>query len=140
MQLVREKQFWDIYYNSDLNILELYWKKSDREIEVDEFKDYLFELVNFIETHKVEGFLVDARAYHLVMSLEVQSWHDENIIPLYVKNGIQNIVFIFTEEDLIPFLSVEQTFEEQKAMTILTRFTDNIEKARNYFLKANPKT
>lgn len=136
MEILKEKQFWDIHYNSNLNILELYWKKSNRDIEKEEFENYLFELVELIEKYQVDGFLVDARAYHVVMSLEVQAWHDEHIIPLYVKNGIKNIVFIFTEEDLIPFLSVEQTFEEEKAMMITTSFTDDIEKARTIFVKS----
>lgn len=133
MKRIREKKYWDIYHNLELNILELYWKKSKKDIEEEEFKNYLFDLVEIIKKTQVNGFLVDARAYHLVMSVEFQGWHDEMIIPLYIQNDIKDVVFIFKEEALIEFLSVEQTFEEEKAEVINTRFTDDLEKARAFF-------
>lgn len=131
MQKIIEKKFWDIYHNSQLNILELYWKDIGKNLKLEDFKSYLLELVKFIEKYKPKGFLVDSRAYHVVMSIEFQAWHDQIIIPSYIKSGIKNIVFIVNEEEMVVNLSLEQTFEEEEAMAIKTHFTDDLEKARD---------
>lgn len=131
MEKIKEKKFWDIYYNINLNILELYWKNTGSELNPEAFKSYLLELVQVIAKYKPKGFLVDSRAYHIVMSPKFQIWHDQKIIPSYVDNGISNIVFVLNQEEMIVNLSLEQTFDEEEAQIIQTHFTDSLEKARN---------
>lgn len=140
MQKIIEKEFWDIYYNSNLNILELYWKNIGKNLKLEEFKSYLLELVELIKKYKPKGFLVDSRKYHMVLSIDFQTWHDNTIIPSYLKYGIQNIIFVINQDEtisnqneMIANLSLELTFEEVFASAIETSFTHSLEQARDIF-------
>lgn len=135
MQQLVTRKFWDVYSDESLNILEIHWKKQEDQSELDEedFKLYLYELAELTENEIITGFLVDARPYHVVMTVEFQEWHDQVIIPQYIKNGIKNIVFVLNEEALIEAASIEQTFEEQQAAAIKTHFVNNLQFARDIF-------
>lgn len=135
MEKIEEKEFWDILKNNDLNILEITWKKGPQEKEMmeEEFQQYLLHFVELVrELHPI-GFLTNTQNYHVPIPPDIQEWHDQIIIPKYIELGIKKIAFVVSEEDLITFLSLEQTFEEKQAKEITTQFFDSPEKARLFF-------
>ncbi len=137
LALIASKEFWKVYKNPLLNIFEIYWQTPEgaQELSLEEFKHYLLEMVDLIKQHRVSGFIIDARKYHVVMSVDFQHWHDTVIIPQYVSNGIKNIVFILSEAALFEAVSINQTFEEQHASSIKTQYKDSLEAAREVFEK-----
>lgn len=131
MEKIKEKRFWDIYYNTKLNILEFHWKNIGKDIEQDSFKEYLLEVVELLKTYTVNTFLVDGSKYHVTIPPSIQEWHDNTIIPAYLKAGIKRMIFVLNQEDLIPVLSLEQTFDEKQAKALQTHFVESLEKARS---------
>ncbi|MBD0400814.1 hypothetical protein [Flammeovirga sp. EKP202] len=98
------------------------------------FKNHISSFANLIETdgasHEVKSFVVDTRAYHFVMNLNIQEWHDKEIIPRYLNSGIKKIAFCLSG-DLIRDLSIEQTFDESQAQSdeLSTLYFQDLRKA-----------
>jgi hypothetical protein len=117
------------FYNEELHIFEAYWQKKDKEMSSSEFIYHLEEFAQLFEKYQVKGFYVDTRAYHIVMDLELQAWHDVNIVPKYIAGGVQKIAFVLPNE-YIEALSIEQAFEEPQAKQLLVRHFDNETEAK----------
>lgn len=135
-EVVTSEKFWDILYNSELEVFEVYWKDAHEDIEEELFKQYLFNFLEISKKYQAKGFITDTRAYHYVMPPELQAWHDAFIIPRYIELGFEKIVFILSQDNFIASLSVEQTFEEEKAQAqdFTVHFTDNLEEALAHFV------
>ncbi|ANQ51397.1 hypothetical protein MY04_4053 [Flammeovirga sp. MY04] len=114
-----ETNFWTV--NKIENFYFIQWEnKAGREMTDEEFKEHINSLAKLISTqgvaNNINAFMVDTRLYHYTMNLDLQTWHDNEIIPGYIKNGIKRIAFILSG-NLIQDLSIEQTFDEEKAQS-----------------------
>lgn len=134
MEKIIERNVLDVYLNPDLNIFELVWRDIQEEISEDEFKYCISAVAQKAQVYRVQGYVVDNTNLHFVISPEVQAWHDTEIIPQFVEAGIKQIIFVLNEEELFTTMSVEQTFEQNKAQIIHIQFTNTVEKARSYFV------
>lgn len=135
LEKIEEKEFWELFWNPNLQIIEVLWRKpsNSKDMSSEEFQEYLLHFVELSKKFKIIGFLTNTQKYHVPIPPDLQEWHDQTIIPEYVELGIKKIAFLVSEEDLITFLSLEQTFEEEQAKVIDTRFFDSLEKARLFF-------
>lgn len=132
MKKVREKKFWDIFYNTELNILEFHWKNTGQDMEDEEFKSYLLEVIELLKTYPVKGLLIEGSKYHITIPPKMQEWHNKNIIPAYLKAGVEVMTFILDPKELIIVLSLEQSFDEEQiaAHTMEIHFLDSLEAGR----------
>lgn len=135
MTKVFEKRCFEVFYNPELNVMEAIWINPGEEILEDEFKECISELAYYAIEYRIGGFICDTREYFFVINPEVQVWHDEIIVPQFIRAGIEKIVFVVNDEDMFSNLSIEQTFEEKKAQGIETIFLGSMEHARNCFEK-----
>ncbi len=133
-QQVLQLPFLKVYLNEEQQIFEGFWKKESREMKDDEFMTHLEAFADLFSQHKVRGFYVDTRQYHAIMSVEIQAWHDEHIIPKYIQGGVEKIAFVMTE-DFIPALTIEQAFDEPKAQVLQTRFFKEEAQAKQWIYK-----
>ncbi|WP_281612521.1 hypothetical protein [Flammeovirga sp. SubArs3] len=110
--------FWSVYRLDSWYFIQ--WKDAGSEMNDEEFMDHISSFAKLVETdgvnNRISGFVVDTRAYHYVMNLDVQKWHDDVIVPKYIASGITKIAFCLSG-DLIRDLSIEQTFDEDKAQS-----------------------
>ncbi|OHX64718.1 hypothetical protein [Flammeovirga pacifica] len=128
--------FWSVKRLDQMYYIK--WENlSEHEMTTEQFKEHIVSLSKLIESdgvaNNVNGFMVDTRLYHFTMNLDIQVWHDEVIIPIYIKSGIVKIAFILSG-DLIRDLSIEQTFDEQKAQSgpLDIQYFDNARAAREW--------
>lgn len=128
---VLELPFLIVYLNENEQIFEAYWQKREEEMTSEEFKEHLEAFAQLFEKYSVKAFYVDTRAYHITMSVEIQTWHDENIVPKYIASGVQKIAFVMPDE-LIQALSIEQAFEEPQAQQLAVRHFENEIDARKW--------
>ncbi len=96
------------------NTVQLRWTVKTEEMEAKDFVSILEHFIELLTQHRWRGFLSDSRDYRAAVTLELQKWHDETIIPQYAALGIREVV-VLMPEDLIADLSIRQVFEEPMA-------------------------
>ena len=127
-QLITEDWCWQIYADIQAKVMEANWLEQ-ANLEGDEFMAYLEKWTSYVEQYQPNGFLVDSRKGHIVISIEIQEWHDTKIIPRYIGAGVKKIAFILPD-DIFAVVSLEQTFSEKASRKIDTRYFADIEEAR----------
>ncbi len=130
-QLITEDWCWQVFFDTNNQMLEATWLEQ-AQLQHEEFKKYLENWCVFVETYKPKCFFVDSRKGHVIMTPDIQEWHDTIIIPRYINAGVKKIAFILSE-DIFEALSVQQSFEEKNANSNLqTNFFDNVEDAKEW--------
>jgi hypothetical protein len=128
-ELVTEDWCWQVFVDENARIMEAHWL-DQASLQGKDFMDYLERWCQFIEVHQPNGFLVDSRRGHVLMTPDIQEWHDHNIVPRYINAGVEKIAFILPK-DIFEAASLEQTFSEDEAKSKLeTQFFEDIEEAR----------
>jgi hypothetical protein len=128
-ELVTEDWCWEVYVDSDARIMEAHWLEQ-ASLQGKQFMDYLENWCHLIETHSPTGFLVDSRRGHVIMTPDIQTWHDQTIVPRYINAGVEKIAFILPK-DIFEATSLEQTFGEEEAKSKLeTQFFEDLDEAR----------
>lgn len=130
-KLVTEDWCWQVFYDEQNQLLEATWLEQAK-LEHQEFKAYLEEWCALVEKYTPKCFFVDSRKGHVIMTPEVQTWHDNEIVPRYINAGVRKIAFILPE-DIFEAISIEQAFEEGNAnQKLKTRFFDKTTDAKNW--------
>ncbi len=123
-----ENKYIKVRFNEQFNVFESEWYKEAETMSAVEFKKCIAQFAQNIETRKPKGFLTDSRNGHFTMPPDIQTWHDNDIIPIYIRSGIKKIAFILPP-DIFASISLEQTFEEEKAKVLHTRFFEDADEA-----------
>ncbi len=107
------------------------WLEDAGKMEDDEFKLHLILFTDLLKQHNCNKFIVDARYGHVIVSLDMQEWHDSQIVPIYLQLGIKKIAFILAENIFIS-ISLTQTFEETKGQLLNIKYFDEEKNAMNW--------
>jgi len=134
-KLISEKYF-TLGYSEEERIFFIKWHKADGNISQKDFKAMLLLFVEQVKERDAKGFYVDSTDEHVVMTPDMQEWHDTEIVPIYVSRGIKRIGFVLPS-DIFAEISIQQTFEEEKAASMLQiRFFENTEDAGRWVSQA----
>lgn len=134
-KLILEDWCWQVFADDEAKTMEACWLQQ-AELEGEGFKAYLRNWATLVEEHQPTGFLVDSRLGHVVMTPEIQAWHDREMVKRYILAGVQKIAFILPT-DIFQAVSIEQAFSEDMASSTLdTRYFEDIEAARIWLSKA----
>ena len=132
--LITEDWCWQVYADTEAKTMEAQWLQQ-ASLEGEDFKAYLRKWAELVEEHKPNGFLVDSRLGHVVMTPEIQAWHDQEMVKRYVLAGVQKIAFILPN-NIFQAASIERAFSEDLAANTLdTRYFEDIEAARAWLVK-----
>ena len=129
--MLDETPYWRIVKNNAENFLRVTWKPAACDMPEQEFKEHLNCFVDLLRSTHVKKFLADASAGHFIMLPHIQEWHDHTIVPQYEKIGIKRIAFIYPD-DIVKVMSLEQTFDEQRARQLHTRFFNDMKSAESW--------
>jgi hypothetical protein len=132
MQLVLSTNYLNTYLHQDYNILYSEWTESASKISREEFKQHIVDFLERIKKYKVRGFLTNSQKGHFTMDVGVQEWHDKEIAPHYIANGLKKIGFVLPEKDFFAAISLQQTFDETHAQQLQTKFFNTVEDAMNW--------
>ncbi|MBX2842504.1 MAG: hypothetical protein KTR26_12095 [Flammeovirgaceae bacterium] len=91
------------------------WQPNTQVMGDDGFKATLTAVVDVVEKEGLNKIYVDARQYFHTLVPELQTWHDSQIVPKYIKVGVKRIAFVMPE-DFFNQVAIEQTFEEDTAI------------------------
>lgn len=129
MELVLSTPYIKVHYHKDFNILYSEWSEMAKEMSDEDFKQHIINFVSKMKEYKVKGFLVNSLQGHFTVGIDMQEWHDSEIIPKYLEYSLEKIGFILPEKDFFAAVSVQQTFDETEARKLQTRFFDSVENA-----------
>ncbi len=127
---IDESDFWMVELLTP-QIFLFTWKETASTMEADVFKNHLRKFIELLKEYQIESFLVDSRKGHMMLSPEMQTWHDEEIVPAYLDIGIRKISFI-EPEDLHVAVSVYMTFDEKKGRALNLGYFKDKETALNW--------
>lgn len=87
-RLITEDWCWQVFADDETKLMEACWLQQ-ATLEGEDFKAYLRKWADMVEEHQPLGFLVDSRQGHVVMTPEIQEWHDKEMVKRYVLAGVQ---------------------------------------------------
>ncbi len=136
--LILEDYYWQVYVSNNPKTMVVKWL-NQQDLQEADLRLYLEKWAELVEEHRPGTFMVDSRLGHSVMTVEMQSWHDEVIVPRYVQAGVRKIAVVIPD-DFFAMLSLELTFAESAAKDALeTQFFDTSEKA-SVWLYGKPRS
>ncbi|GAB4397883.1 MAG: hypothetical protein OHK0053_15370 [Microscillaceae bacterium] len=131
MPVILEMPYLEVHFLPEQDRIEAFWMEQEAPIDENTFQNHIDRFSQLFEVYPVPVFLVDNRATSVVMSIQLQEWHDTQIVPRYIAAGVKKIAFVMTEE-FMTALSVEQTFEEPKAQVLQVGYFREREEARSW--------
>jgi hypothetical protein len=119
-------------YEADKKLLNVLWTAETRLFNDKHFQDHVREYALITSLHTVQSIFVDARDYVHIVTEEIQKWHDDEIVPQYIKNGVKKIAFVQPEE-IFAQLGHQFIFDEAKAKDALqVAFFSSEQEARTW--------
>lgn len=82
----------DIYIDYKNKLLKIIWRNG--MISDTRFRELLVLFSQLTQKYDTQGIFIDARLLNNPISPETQAWHDEVIVPVFVKAGIKRMGFL----------------------------------------------
>ena len=125
LPLAFKNRFCTVLHDVPNKMIEVHWTLETERMTNDEFKQTLVRFAELAEQHRLRSILVNVLENRHVLTPAVQAWHDEHIVPRYVRGGVTRMGFLAPPSSLNR-ASSEAAFEEERAKELLTvRFFDD---------------
>jgi len=100
MEKLYTSEYCNLYFDKSTKLMSITW--TSKPMNNDNFKAHLIVVGEKSTQYRPTSLFVDARLHKYTVSKEIQLWHDEVIVPIYIKAGIKKMAFlnpdsIFTE-------------------------------------------
>lgn len=132
MKILHQNHLWQIQLNEAENLFWIKWSPDTEHMQSDEFKNELTHYLALVQKHHPEKVLIDSSEFKFVILPAVQEWVDTKINSQVSLFGVKKIAFL-TTPDIFSQVSIEQTVEEEHAVTMLDiQFFDDSQKASEW--------
>lgn len=121
MQKVYESIYQKSYFDEKNSLLTHRWKPASINLTVEECKKELLQQVHLIEELHPKISIADTTSFFFTISIELQEWVDQEIVPRAIKAGLKKMAFLMSKEFIAQF-SMEQTLNEQNAQKFISAF------------------
>ena len=92
--IVWEDKWGDVIDRPDLDLVEIRWFDTTRDLDGETFNQWLAGFAGAVEAAGRSGVLTDATVFGMTMDQMDGAWRDENIIPRYNSAGVEKFAFI----------------------------------------------
>ena len=136
-----ENKYTSVHFDEDLNLYEQVWNTETEDMEEEEYKDIITQLIATLEdkvdSYIIHNYLLDNRNFLFSMSPEMQEWNAKNSTQFFVdlmeKQGLDSVKnAIIVSADFISQLSIEQAFEENQEGEQYTKYFEEEQEAREW--------
>jgi hypothetical protein len=125
----------DIYYNSDLNIVQTHWKGFFTRGDI--FRGILEKSLTLIQEKKSSALIADAREMK-VITLEDQEWVCNNWYPRAIKAGFRKQALIITKDTFNEY-SINNIIKNTDLSLVQTRYFTKFEVAAKWVQQSSEK-
>lgn len=132
-KILFETNFCKTTWAEEENIMYVLWKEKTLTMHDDQFKEHLLSFAKFVQQYQVENIFVDTQLCFYTIGLNVQKWHDDVIVPLYLEGGLKKMAFL-TSLDFYSQISHEQSFQEFNSRKLWVKFFDNADQAFKWLM------
>ncbi|WP_375562805.1 STAS/SEC14 domain-containing protein [Bernardetia sp. OM2101] len=127
-----KSDYQTINFDESKSLLSKSWTPKSEDLETDTFHNEINKVVECAEKNNVKYILDDTRDFSFTITIELQSWVDNEVFPRFIAAGLKKYAIIVSKE-FISQLSIEQTMEGEKgSQTFEVQYFDNTEEARNW--------
>jgi len=119
-----------IEYQEDKKLLTQVWTKESKRISEKEFQAEMLELARFFHYTQPTRVLIDMRDFYFVVSLELQTWVNENVNSKLASMNTRTAFVV--SPDLFTAISVEQTLDEKSGAKMSRNFFEDIQLAKDW--------
>ncbi|MCB9756651.1 MAG: hypothetical protein H6713_42585 [Myxococcales bacterium] len=102
MTIIGEFPFQAIELDPGARVLTLRWRPSTATMSADEFREELLRFADATVEHRVQGALIDVRAFAHKPDSALAPWRAIHIIPRYNRAGIRRFAFLKSGDGLPP--------------------------------------
>jgi len=128
-----ETAFTIISYDREKEFQHQIWKHSE-DITEDEVKHEVNLNAQGTIIHGAKLLLSDTRNFTFTISPELQNWMIDNFFKLIIKAGVKKYA-ILVSSDLFSQVSIEQTVDENKDNSVITRYFDSEDEAKKWLFE-----
>ncbi len=123
MQAIYSSEHTSILHAIESERVYLIWKPTFVNVSI--FKQQLDQLVKVVSAKRPSSILVDARDHKFTVPKEVQTWHDETVVPAYLKSGVKKMAFV-VPNSIFAEVTTKNIFSQDNAKKFLpTQFFDS---------------
>lgn len=127
-----------INFDDSKSLLSKSWTPKTEDLEKDTFHDEVNKIAECAEEKNAKYILDDTRDFSFTITIELQSWVDNEVFPRFIAAGLKKYAIIVSKE-FISQLSIEQTMEGEKgSQTFEVQYFDNTEEARHWIENHSP--
>ncbi|AFM03853.1 hypothetical protein Fleli_1426 [Bernardetia litoralis DSM 6794] len=129
-----------INFDKSKSLLSKSWSSKTEDLEADVFQEEISKIIECSETNQVKYILDDTRDFSFTITIELQSWVDNEVFPRFIAAGLKKYAIIVSKE-FISQLSIEQTMEGEKGtQTFEVQYFDNTEEASQWIESSLPSS
>ena len=130
-QIFHDSEAVQLYYDGNLNIIVINWKRS---VTSEEYHTAFEALVNSLNTYNSPGWISDLRNQGTVDEKDIH-WFGENILPELVKGGFKRVAIIGLDaQDHGTYY--DYIFEKSKNLRFELKICQSMEEALSYMESA----
>ncbi|MFN0048066.1 MAG: hypothetical protein ACKVOU_02960 [Cytophagales bacterium] len=116
MEGIYKSDFAEIFFERSKRQIYFVW--SSKNLSNEFFKKHIVILCEKVVQLAPKSIFVDAREHKYTVPTDVQKWHDEEIVPIYIKAGIKKIAFL-TPEAIFSDITTKKIFSQNQAKALL---------------------
>lgn len=99
--------FCKIHLYKEQKSIQIIWLDQSANMNDQDFKDAVSNLMLMIEAYKPTGLLINAERFEFTIDPDLQEWYKQNIVSQYLQSNLQRIGVV-KPQDFITGLSMEQ--------------------------------
>lgn len=129
---IYKSEYQTINFDESKSILSKFWTPKTDDLNADTFSAEVNKIAECAEKYNAKYILDDTRDFSFTITLDLQSWVDNEVFPRFIAAGLKKYAIIVSKE-FISQLSIEQTMEGEKgSQTFEVLYFDNTEEAQRW--------
>jgi hypothetical protein len=131
MKIISEASEYKFEFDESASIFKFIWK--NKLFTTERFKEIVCLFASNTIQLKPQFLFVDARLNKFTMTLEIQNWHDQTIIPMYKQAKVKAMAFLIPQ-NVFSEMTHKQTFNRKIAKeTLPTEFFNSEQDILDWF-------
>ena len=133
MEIYKDK-YLKYIYEKENSLIAFYWSKDTEDMPDEKYKELMIKGVDFTKLYKPLYVMNYSKDKNFITTIKLQEWVAINALAKLFQSGVRKFAVVESDE-LIVQLSTKQAVEEDTNRKYQTKFFDNEEEARKWFLE-----
>lgn len=121
--LLFENDFVHIEYQSGIGAIIMRWSEKTHFLKPEQYKSIIKTWIENIENQNAKLLMINTETHTFNISLELQQWFAEEILPEYERLGINKLAFVVSH-DIFTQASIEQAMDEAQQQSYQSQYFD----------------